>query len=76
MLRFQIVDTAFCPETRITPGVQSRRPSVNRTAVMASQYEVNKIPEDGTTRQSMPSPSEELLNTAILHLSDCLECLG
>ena len=31
--RLQIVDTAFCPETRKTPGVQSRRSSVNRTAV-------------------------------------------
>src|SRR6478672_4507417 len=31
--QLQIVDTALCPETRITPGVQSRRLSVNRTAV-------------------------------------------
>src|ERR1700750_1342151 len=31
--QLQIVDTALCPETRITPGVQSRRVSVNRTAV-------------------------------------------
>src|SRR5271163_3130566 len=33
MLRLQIVDTGFCAETRITPGVQSGRLSVNRTAV-------------------------------------------
>ena len=33
MLRLQIVDTGFCAETRITPGVQSGRPSVKRTAV-------------------------------------------
>ncbi len=33
MLRLQIVDTGFCAETRITPGVQSGRPSVNRTAM-------------------------------------------
>src|SRR6478609_6506608 len=32
--QLQIVDTALCPETRITPGVQSRRLSVNRTAVI------------------------------------------
>jgi hypothetical protein len=42
---------------------------------MASQYEANKIPESGTVQQSQMSPSEELLNT-ILHLSECLECLG
>jgi hypothetical protein len=36
MLRLQIVDTGFCAETRITPGVQSGRPSVNRTAVILS----------------------------------------
>src|SRR5271157_3931494 len=36
LLRLQIVDTAFCSETRQTPGVQSRRPSVNRTPVVAS----------------------------------------
>ena len=34
MLRLQIVDTGFCAKTRITPGVQSGRPSVNRTAVI------------------------------------------
>src|SRR5208282_1229440 len=34
LLRLQIVDTAFCSETRRTPGAQSRSPSVNRTAVM------------------------------------------
>src|SRR5271166_4448826 len=34
LLRLQIVDTAFCSETRITPGVQSGRPSINRTAVI------------------------------------------
>src|SRR5271167_2692372 len=33
LLRLQIVDTAFCSETRKTPGAQSRSPSVNRTAV-------------------------------------------
>src|SRR6478736_2526668 len=38
--RLQIVDTAFCPETRKTPGVQSRRSSVNRTAV--GQYLYNR----------------------------------
>src|SRR6478752_4905179 len=32
--QLQIVDTALCAETRITPGVQSRRLSVNRTAVI------------------------------------------
>src|SRR6185436_18097937 len=35
--QLQIVDTALCPETRITPGVQSRRLSVNRTAVVCDQ---------------------------------------
>src|SRR5208337_1423461 len=34
LLRLQIVDTAFCSETRRTPGAQSRWPSVNRTAVI------------------------------------------
>src|SRR5271165_4294395 len=34
MLQLQIVDTAFCPETRKSPGVQSVRPSVNRTAML------------------------------------------
>jgi hypothetical protein len=32
------VDTGFCAETRITPGVQSGRPSVNRTAVMPQMH--------------------------------------
>src|SRR6185436_16297261 len=36
--QLQIVDTALCPETRITPGVQSRPLSVNRTAVTAAWY--------------------------------------
>jgi putative transposase len=35
MLRLQIVDSPFCSETRAIPGFQSRRPSVNRTAVEA-----------------------------------------
>jgi len=34
------VDTAFCPETRKTPGVQSRGPSVNRTAVIPAAFDV------------------------------------
>jgi hypothetical protein len=34
MVRVQIVDTSFCPETRRTPGVQKRQPSVNRTVVI------------------------------------------
>src|SRR3954447_7532591 len=38
LLQFQIVDTAFCPETRTTPGVQSARPSVNRTGVTQCGY--------------------------------------
>src|SRR5271157_2913330 len=37
LLRLQIVDTAFCSETRRTPGAQSRWPSVNRTAVSANR---------------------------------------
>jgi hypothetical protein len=37
MLRLQIVDIGFCAETRITPGVQSGCPSVNRTAVGTDQ---------------------------------------
>jgi hypothetical protein len=37
MLRLQIVDTGFCAETRITPGVQSGRPSVNRTAMILNE---------------------------------------
>src|ERR1700749_49533 len=36
--QLQIVDTALCPETRRTPGVQSRRLSVNRTAVINDMY--------------------------------------
>ena len=32
MLQLQIADTAFCPETLVTPGVQSGRPSVSRTS--------------------------------------------
>jgi hypothetical protein len=35
--RLQIVDTAFGSETRITPGAQSRRSSVNRTAVLTKR---------------------------------------
>jgi hypothetical protein len=54
--------------TRVRSGLFSYK--------MPSQYEVNKIPENDTTQQSQMSPSEELLNTAILHLSECLECLG
>jgi hypothetical protein len=34
MLRLQIEDTGFYAETSRTPGVQSGRPSVNRTAVI------------------------------------------
>src|SRR6185312_10720288 len=45
--QLQIVDTALCPETRIIPGVQSRRLSVNRTAVTAQQTQ--KLPPKSTT---------------------------
>src|SRR5208283_3607376 len=38
LLRLQIVDTAFCSETRDIPRAQSRWPSVNRTAVTRSTY--------------------------------------
>src|SRR6185437_14045407 len=41
--QLQIVDTALCPETRITPGVQSRRLSVNRTAVGATRVDTNQV---------------------------------
>ena len=40
MLQLQIVDTAFCPETRITPRVQSGRPPVNRTVVNEAANEL------------------------------------
>src|SRR5208282_3114965 len=39
LLRLQIVDTAFCSETRDIPRAQSRSPSVNRTAV--NRYNVH-----------------------------------
>src|SRR5664279_4732382 len=38
LLRLQIVDTASCSETRKTPGAQSGRPPVNRTAVTSDPY--------------------------------------
>src|SRR5271157_5855553 len=39
LLRLQIVDTAFCSETRRTPGAQSRWPSVNRTGVTCAVFD-------------------------------------
>jgi len=48
MLQLQIVDTAFCPETRKTPGVQSGRPSVNRTAVAKYRDVFENTPEHVT----------------------------
>jgi hypothetical protein len=46
LLRIQIVDTAFSSETRTSPGVQSGRPSVNRTVVTSIPSKRSTSPEE------------------------------
>src|SRR6476620_12505430 len=62
--QLQIVDTALCPETRITPGVQSRRLSVNRTAVICYLFRIDRHESD-TARACPCSPRRELNRRAV-----------
>src|SRR6476646_7093944 len=67
--QLQIVDTALCPETRITPGVQSRRLSVNRTAVSSGS---------GLTADVMTMIGSELSNAGYhkMHIRSLLAWLS